>query len=410
MPSPLILGWEEWLALPDLGLPAVKAKVDTGARTSALHAASIEPFGPADAPMVRFVVHPHPARGDIEVVCSAPVIGRREVTSSNGDTESRYVIATTVAIGGRHWPIEVTLTNRESMAYRMLLGRQAIRADMIVEPGTSFRQPRLSYRPYRNLPKRDAVRRPLRIAVVTRRPDAASTMRLKECAAAHGHVVETIDPGRAELTFDDAVPGIAVAGVAVGHFDAVVPRLGGGGRQAAMGAALVRQIEMMGGFALNGGDSIERAASPAAAIQALVREGLAHPPRRIACAADGGSEAAPERTHAAALRLLVVDHKVVAALALSRGRMRALPARPPVEARRVARRATRALRLGLASIDVALSDGRYGVIGLSAAPQIASIERCAGKDATEPVIAAIEANVRSWARRAAETDNGDAAT
>ena len=89
VPAPLILGWEEWVALPDLGLPAVKAKVDTGARTSALHASAIEPFGPVSAPMVRFVVHPHPARVNLAVTCTAPVVGRRDVTSSNGDTESR---------------------------------------------------------------------------------------------------------------------------------------------------------------------------------------------------------------------------------------------------------------------------------------------------------------------------------
>ena len=146
--KPFILGWEEWVALPELGLPAIKAKVDTGARTSALHASSIEPFGSSAAPMVRFVVHPHPSRSDIAVVCSAPVIGRREVTSSNGDSEHRYVIATAVAIGGRRWPIEVTLTNRETMSYRMLLGRQAIADGVLVDPSSSFLQPKLRYALY----------------------------------------------------------------------------------------------------------------------------------------------------------------------------------------------------------------------------------------------------------------------
>jgi ribosomal protein S6--L-glutamate ligase len=88
-----ILGWEEWVALPNLGLPSIKAKVDTGARTSALHASLIEPFGPAAAPMVRFVVHPVPGREDIAITCSAPVLARREVASSNGDRENRFVIA-----------------------------------------------------------------------------------------------------------------------------------------------------------------------------------------------------------------------------------------------------------------------------------------------------------------------------
>jgi ribosomal protein S6--L-glutamate ligase len=143
--APLILGWEEWVALPELGLPAIKAKVDTGARTSALHAAFIEPFGASRLERVRFGVHPIPRRDDVEIVCAARVVDRRQVTSSNGEREFRYVIATPVRIGDRQWGIEVTLTNRDTMSYRMLLGRQAIGRGILVDPGASFRQPRLRY-------------------------------------------------------------------------------------------------------------------------------------------------------------------------------------------------------------------------------------------------------------------------
>jgi ribosomal protein S6--L-glutamate ligase len=143
-----ILGWEEWVALPELGLPAIKAKVDTGARTSALHAYFVEPYGSKRKPMVRFGVHPIPRRADLEIECCAAVIDRRHVTSSNGERENRYVIRTPVRIGEREWDIEVTLTNRESMNYRMLLGRQAIADGILVDPGSSFRQPRLRYKVY----------------------------------------------------------------------------------------------------------------------------------------------------------------------------------------------------------------------------------------------------------------------
>jgi ribosomal protein S6--L-glutamate ligase len=146
--SRLIVGWQEWVALPDLGLPALKAKIDTGAKTSALHTHSIEPYGASGRPKVRFTVRPSPEESDLEVVASADVIDRREVISSNGVRELRYVIRTHLSIGGRQWPIEVTLTNREHMTYRMLIGRQAIRSDMLVDCGASFRQPRLSYRLY----------------------------------------------------------------------------------------------------------------------------------------------------------------------------------------------------------------------------------------------------------------------
>jgi ribosomal protein S6--L-glutamate ligase len=146
--APLILGWEEWVALPELGLPAIKAKVDTGARTSALHALFVEPFGSVRHPQVRFGVHPIPRRGDVEIVCTARVVDRRAVTSSNGERENRYVIATLLCIADRQWPIEVTLTNRDTMSYRMLLGRQAIAQGILVDPGSSFRQPRLRYKLY----------------------------------------------------------------------------------------------------------------------------------------------------------------------------------------------------------------------------------------------------------------------
>ena len=117
---PVVVGWEEWLALPDLGLPAIRAKIDTGAKTSALHAFAIEPFGPAAAPMVRFGIHPIPGRDDIARFCTAAITDRREVTSSNGEKEIRFVICTPLVLGERNWgAIETTLTNREGMAYRM---------------------------------------------------------------------------------------------------------------------------------------------------------------------------------------------------------------------------------------------------------------------------------------------------
>ena len=146
---PFILGWEEWVALPDLGLPAIKAKVDTGARTSALHAFFVEPVGTSEARRgCASACIPIPRRADIAIVCTAPVVDQRDVTSSNGDREKRYVISTPIRIGDREWLIEVTLTNRDAMSYRMLLGRQAIGGGVLVDPATSFRQPRLRYKLY----------------------------------------------------------------------------------------------------------------------------------------------------------------------------------------------------------------------------------------------------------------------
>jgi ribosomal protein S6--L-glutamate ligase len=146
---PRIFGRKEWVALPDLGLPAIKAKIDTGARTSALHASDIEPTGTTDQPMVRFTVYPLPLRPDIAVICTARIVAERTVTSSNGDKELRYVINTRLRVGTLEWPIEIGLTNRDAMTYRMLLGRQAIPQDFMIDPATSYNQPKLGSRAYK---------------------------------------------------------------------------------------------------------------------------------------------------------------------------------------------------------------------------------------------------------------------
>lgn len=134
----IIIGWREWLTLPDLGIQAIKAKIDTGARTSALHTFGLEPFEKDGMLKVKFGIHPLQRRKDIEVNCVADVIDRRRVTSSVGQSEMRYVIRTTVALGEFKWPIELTLTNRRSMRFRMLLGRAAISGLLLVDPAKSY--------------------------------------------------------------------------------------------------------------------------------------------------------------------------------------------------------------------------------------------------------------------------------
>lgn len=133
-----VIGWAEWLRLPKLGLPVIKAKVDTGARTSALHAFDIQLFKKRGAPWVRFKIHPLHGNNNITVQCEARVVDKRLVTDSGGKGEKRIVIETEAHIDGRVEMIEITLTNREKMAFRMLLGRQAIKKfGLLVNPAQS---------------------------------------------------------------------------------------------------------------------------------------------------------------------------------------------------------------------------------------------------------------------------------
>jgi hypothetical protein len=134
----LTIGWREWISLPDLGISAVKAKIDTGARSSVLHAFDIEAFNRDGKRMVRFRVHPNQRDNTTTVTAEAELIDERYVRNSGGQSELRPVILTQVELLGQRWPIELTLTNRETMVFRMLLGRQAVRRRFLVNANKSF--------------------------------------------------------------------------------------------------------------------------------------------------------------------------------------------------------------------------------------------------------------------------------
>ncbi len=138
-PARPVIGWREWVALPDLGVDALKAKVDTGARSSSLHAWDVEEApGPGATVVVRFRIHPLPGDDSHVVDAQARLVEHREVRSSNGDSELRPVIVTTAVVSGRPIDLELTLSRRDEMGFRMLLGRSAVRRRFLVDAGRSF--------------------------------------------------------------------------------------------------------------------------------------------------------------------------------------------------------------------------------------------------------------------------------
>ncbi|TCP61849.1 ribosomal protein S6--L-glutamate ligase [Rhodovulum bhavnagarense] len=446
------LGWEEWVALPGLGLPALKAKVDTGAKTSALHAFDIEPFGPATRPRVRFAVHPIPGREDLSIPCSAEVIDRREVISSNGESEWRYVIGSEIEVGNRRWPIELTLTHRGGMAYRMLLGRQALGEDVVVSPGESFCQPRLSYDVYHSAEVRQvAPARVLRIAVLSREAHSYSTARLVDEGEKRGHVVEVIDTTRCYMALSALSPEVYYDGKRLPRYDAIIPRVGAS--VTSYGTAVIRQFETIGTYCVNGSEGITASRDKLHAHQILARHKIGMPMTAFAASpkdtdnlislvggaplivkllesTQGKGVVLAETKKAAEsvisafrglkasflvqhfvkeaagedIRCLVVGSKVVAAMKRTgaEGDFRsnlhqgghAVAVRITKEEREAAVRAARAFRLNLAGVDLLRSDNGPKVLEVNSSPGLEGIERASGKNIAALLYDEIEKRAR----------------
>ena len=136
--APPLVGWREWASLPTFCDHKIKAKLDTGAKMSAIHAFRIEEFEEDDGLWAEFYLHPAQKRRRPEIFCRAPVKDRRLIRSSNGAVQDRLIVEATLQLGARRWPIEISLANRDDMGFRLLLGRDALRRRVTIDPARSF--------------------------------------------------------------------------------------------------------------------------------------------------------------------------------------------------------------------------------------------------------------------------------
>ena len=273
----IIVGSEEWCGLPQIDIPALKVRVDSGAKTSALHAINIVPFEDNGENWISFDVHP--LQNDVKTIvhCKAPIHDKRKVKSSSGNSEMRYVIKTILSIAEDAWEVEITLTNRDSMGYRMLLGRQAMSGKMLVDPEASYLLGELSTDILSKHYHTKIVKPSgLKIGLLASNPDLYSNRRIIEAGHERGHEVEFLYIKDCYIKLDGKNPEMHYRGGRIlNDFDAIIPRI----RPSVTfyGCALTRHFEAMGVYTLNSASAITQSRDKLYALQLLINNGLPIP-------------------------------------------------------------------------------------------------------------------------------------
>ncbi|WP_075589818.1 30S ribosomal protein S6--L-glutamate ligase [Labilibacter marinus] len=277
MNSKIVIGSEEWCNLPQLNIPGIKARVDSGAKTSALHAVNISTFTKNEQPWVSFDVHPLQNDGKTTIRCEAPLLDKRKVKSSSGSSEVRFVIKTMLSFKEEAWEIEVTLTNRDSMGYRMLLGRQAMSGKMLVDPESSFILGDYSLEILDGFYSTNITKPTgLKIGLLASNPDLYSNKRIIEAGQSRGHEMEFLNLKDCYIKLDGKRPEMHYRGGRIlSNFDAIIPRI----RPSATfyGCALTRHFAAMGVYTLNSASAITQSRDKLYALQLLINNGLPIP-------------------------------------------------------------------------------------------------------------------------------------
>ncbi len=448
----IIVGSEEWCALPQLNIPAIKVRVDSGAKTSALHAVNIMPFKRDGELWVRFDVHPLQNNGKTTLHCEAPVIDKRSVKSSSGISEWRYVIRTVFTLADTNFEAEVSLTNRDTMGYRMLLGRQAMAGKMLVDPETSFLLGDRTREMLNTLYFSDN-KKPtgLKIGLLASNPDLYSNRRIMEAGEERGHEMEFLNIRHCYIKLDGKNPEMHYRGGRVlDDFDAVIPRI----RPSATfyGCALTRHFEALGVYTLNSASAISQARDKLYSLQILIHSGLPIPTTGFANSpldtndlikmvggaplivkllegTQGKGVVLTETKKAAEsvidafkslrvnilvqefikeaggkdIRCFVIDGKVVAAIqrTAAPGEFRAnihmggtaQIVKTTPEERKVAIKAAKTMNLKVAGVDIIRSNQGPLLLEVNSSPGLEGIEGATNKDIAGMMIAAIERGV-----------------
>lgn len=449
----VILGSEEWFSFPDLGIPTIKARVDSGAKTSALHAINIAPFIKDENNWVKFDINP--IQNDLKTIihCEAPLVDKRIVKSSSGYREQRYVIQTTLDIGTASWTIEMTLTNRDSMGFRMLLGREAMSGRVLVDPEQLFLLGQATSDKLSEIYQNSVIPSSgLRVGLLASNPELYSNKRIMEAGEMRGHEMHFLNIKECYMKLDATKPEIHYRGGKIlNQFDAVIPRI----RPSITfyGCALTRQFEALKVFCLNSSTAITQSRDKLFSLQLLLNHGIEIPttgfanspldtddlikmvggPPLIVKLLEGtqGKGVVLAETKKAAesvinafkslnanilvqefikeangkdLRLFVIDGKVVAAI-----QREALPGefranihlggtasviKPTSEEKKIAIRAAKAMDLKVAGVDIIRSSKGPLLLEVNSSPGLEGIEGATNKDIAGEMIKAIEKNIK----------------
>ncbi|MRI00834.1 30S ribosomal protein S6--L-glutamate ligase [Kriegella sp. EG-1] len=448
-----IIGGEEWCVFEDLGVPAIKARVDSGAKTSSIQATNIKVYSKGVEEWVKFEVSPLQENRSIAIECEARLVDRRMVKSSSGISEERLVVQTPLTMGDETFNVELTLANRDTMEFRMLLGREAINTRFVVNPALNYQVQYFSdeeiNQKYKSYFKEKTG---LKIALLASNPNLYSNKRIIEAAEARGHEIVFLNVELAYMKLDARAPEIRYRGGNIlTEFDAIIPRIKPS--VTFYGCALIRQFDNLGAYCQNSAEAITQSRDKLFASQLFSKNdihipitGFAKSPMdtkdlikmvngapliiKLLESTQGKGVVLAETNKAAEsvinafksvntnilvqefikeangqdIRCFVVNNKVVASMQrqAEKGEFRAnihqggkaSMIKITAEEKKLALKAAKVLNLAVAGVDIIRSNKGPLLLEVNSSPGLEGIENATGKDIANTMIMAIEKKLK----------------